>query len=49
LAAALRSTGRAEMYERVAGPLVADPAALMALGWRPPMTSAAALAALTRS
>jgi UDP-glucose 4-epimerase len=46
---ALRATGRTEIYQRLAGSLVADPAALLRLGWTPPVTSAEALAALARS
>jgi len=46
---ALRATGRTEIYQRLAGSLVADPAALLRLGWTPPVTTADALAALARS
>jgi nucleoside-diphosphate-sugar epimerase len=35
LEAALRAAGRAEIYDRLAGSLVADPSALMRLGWEP--------------
>lgn len=35
LDAASRAAGQGEAYSRVSGPLVADPAALMGLGWRP--------------
>jgi len=31
----LRSTGREEIYRRLAGSLVADPSALIGLGWKP--------------
>ena len=46
LGAALRLTGRGEMWERVAGSLVVNPAALISLGWRPPIETRAGLAAL---
>jgi UDP-glucose 4-epimerase len=46
---ALRLTGRAELYERLAGSLVADAAELRALGWSPRVTSAEGLATLARS
>ena len=49
LAAGLRAIGRSEIYERLAGPLVADPAALMRLGWSPSLTSASGLEQLMRS
>jgi nucleoside-diphosphate-sugar epimerase len=48
LEAALRAAGRAEIYERLAGSLVADPSALLQLGWTPPLTTAQGLAALAR-
>jgi UDP-glucose 4-epimerase len=40
--------GRSEAFERLAGSLVADPAALLALGWTPPVATREALAALAR-
>ena len=46
--AALRAAGRAEVYERLAGSLVADPSALTQLGWTPPLTTREGLAALAR-
>lgn len=49
LETALRLTGREEIYQRLAGSLVADPTALMRLGWQPPVTSRDALAMLARS
>jgi len=49
LKTALRATGRAEIYQRLAGSLVAEPASLLRLGWKPPVTTAEALAALARS
>jgi UDP-glucose 4-epimerase len=45
----LRAAGRTEIYQRLAGSLVADPAALLRLGWTPPVTTADALGALARS
>jgi nucleoside-diphosphate-sugar epimerase len=47
--AALRAFGRAEIYERLAGPLVADAAALTRLGWTAPVTTAYGLEQLMRS
>jgi nucleoside-diphosphate-sugar epimerase len=49
LAAMLRATGRADDYERLAEPLVADPSALLRLGWTPPVATAAGLEQLMRS
>jgi nucleoside-diphosphate-sugar epimerase len=49
LKAMLRAAGHAEAYERLAGPLVADPSALLRLGWVPPVTTAAGLEQLMRS
>jgi nucleoside-diphosphate-sugar epimerase len=49
LEATLRLTGRTEVYQRLAGSLVADPAALMQLGWSPPISTLDGLAALARS
>jgi UDP-glucose 4-epimerase len=48
LAAACRLAGREESYVRLAGSLVADPAALKRLGWTPTVTTPEGLAALTR-
>jgi nucleoside-diphosphate-sugar epimerase len=45
---ALRTAGREEIYQRLAGKLVADPAALLHLGWAPAVSSRDALAALAR-
>lgn len=49
LETALRAAGRMEIYQRLAGSLVADPSALRRLGWTPPVATADALAALARS
>jgi nucleoside-diphosphate-sugar epimerase len=46
---ALRAAGRSEIFERLAGALVASPAALTQLGWQPKVTSQEGLAALARS
>lgn len=48
LAAACRVAGREEAYTRLAGSLVADPAALRQLGWRPSVTTPEGLAAMMR-
>ena len=45
----LRALGRAEMFQRLAGSLVARPAALMQLGWTPAVTTREGLAGLMRS
>lgn len=49
VAAMLRAMGRAEAYERLAEPLVADPSALLRLGWTPPVATATGLGQLMRS
>ena len=49
LKTALRATGRTEIYQRLAGSLVADSGALLRLGWKPPVTTPEGLAALARS
>jgi UDP-glucose 4-epimerase len=46
LAAACRVAGREEAYRRLAGSLVADPAALRALGWTPSVATREGLAKL---
>ena len=48
LETALRAAGRTEIYQRLAGSLVADPAALVGLGWTPPVATSDGLAALAR-
>jgi nucleoside-diphosphate-sugar epimerase len=40
----LRATGREEIYQRLSGSLVADPSALISLGWVPPLATPAGLA-----
>ncbi len=49
LKAALRAARRAEIYPRLAGSLVADPAALTGLGWSPAVATPEGLATLARS
>ncbi len=49
LEAALRAAGRSEIYKRLAGSLVADPAALARLNWVPPVSTRDGLAALARN
>jgi nucleoside-diphosphate-sugar epimerase len=49
LKALLGATGRAEIYQRLSGSLVADPSALARLGWTPPVATRAGLEALTRN
>jgi UDP-glucose 4-epimerase len=48
LGAALRAAGRGEIFERLAGSLAADPAALQRLGWTPPLATREGLARLAR-
>jgi nucleoside-diphosphate-sugar epimerase len=45
----LRASGREHIYERLAGSLIADPSALMSMGWTPPLTTPAGLASLMRA
>jgi UDP-glucose 4-epimerase len=45
----LHASGRDDIFERLSGSLVADPTALMRLGWSPPLATRAALAALARA
>jgi len=49
LGQALRLFGYGEIYERLAGSLVASPDALTGLGWRPPVATRAGLADLARN
>src|SRR5215475_13107334 len=46
---ALRAARREEIYQRLSGPLVADPAALMSLGWTPRLATRDGLAMLMRA
>jgi len=45
----LHASGQDDLYERMSGSLVADPTALMRLGWSPPLATRAGLAALMRA
>jgi UDP-glucose 4-epimerase len=49
LAWAARAAGREEAFERLAGALEASPAALLSLGWRPPVAMPEGLRGLARS
>jgi UDP-glucose 4-epimerase len=49
LRTALHAAGRGEIYERLSGSLVAEPARLRELGWSPPVTTPKGLAALAQS
>jgi UDP-glucose 4-epimerase len=49
LARIARMAGREEAYARLSGSLVADPSALMQLGWAPPVATAEGLARLMRA
>jgi nucleoside-diphosphate-sugar epimerase len=45
----LRAGGREEIYQRLSGSLVADPSALISLGWAPPLATPAGLAKLMQT
>ena len=45
----LRATGREEIYRRLSGSLVADPTALLGLGWAPPLATPDGLARLMQA
>jgi len=45
----LRVAGREEIYRLLSGSLVADPSALISLGWAPPLTTPAGLAKLMQA
>jgi len=45
----LRAAGREDIYERLSGSLVADPSALMSIGWTPPLATADGLARLMQA
>jgi nucleoside-diphosphate-sugar epimerase len=49
LALSFHAAGKDYVYERLSGALVADPSALVGLGWKPPLTSAAGLAQLMQT
>jgi nucleoside-diphosphate-sugar epimerase len=44
-----RAAGREYVYERLSGSLVADPSALMSIGWTPPLATPAGLAGLMQA
>jgi nucleoside-diphosphate-sugar epimerase len=45
----LRAAGKEYVHERLSGAMVADPSALMRLGWKPPLTSEVGLAQLMQA
>jgi nucleoside-diphosphate-sugar epimerase len=45
----LRAAGRDHIYERLSGSVVADPSALVRIGWTPPLATPAGLAQLMRA
>jgi hypothetical protein len=45
----LRAAGREEIYQRLSGSLVADPSALISLGWAPPLATPVGLARLMQA
>ncbi len=45
----LRAGRREEIYQRLSRPLVADPSALIGLGWAPPLATPAGLAKLMQA
>jgi UDP-glucose 4-epimerase len=47
--AALKATGRAEMWDRIGGTLVVDPAKLLAAGWKPAVDTLDGLAAMAQA
>jgi UDP-glucose 4-epimerase len=49
LRTALHAAGRGDIYERLSGSLVAEPARLRELGWSPPVTTPEGLASLAQS
>lgn len=46
---ASRAAGRSEAYSRISGQLIADPSALMSLGWRPAVETTFGLSTLMRA
>jgi hypothetical protein len=44
-----RAAGREYVYEWLSGSLVADPSALMSIGWTPPLATPAGLAGLMQA
>ncbi len=49
LEAALHAAGRDDIYQRLSGSLVADPAALVNLGWAPPVATVTGLARMMQA
>ena len=49
IGAALKVIGKAEIWDRLAGELVANPGKLMRAGWQPNIRSAEGLAAMMRA
>jgi len=49
LALALRATGRAQLWDRIGGDCIVDPAKLLAAGWRPTTDTRAGLAATAQA
>jgi nucleoside-diphosphate-sugar epimerase len=45
----LSAAGQEEIYQRLSGSLVADPSALISLGWAPPLATSAGLAKLMQA
>jgi hypothetical protein len=45
----LHAAGREEIYQRLSGSLVADPSALISLGWSPPLDTPTGLARLMQA
>src|SRR5215831_19583178 len=45
----LRTSGQEQIYRRISGSLVADPSALINLGWTPPLTAADGLRSLMQT
>jgi nucleoside-diphosphate-sugar epimerase len=45
----LRAAGREEIHQRLSGSLIADPSALISLGWAPPLATPAGLAKLMQA
>jgi hypothetical protein len=45
----LRAAGREEICQRLSGSLVADPSALLSLGWAPPLATPVGLAKLMQA
>ncbi len=44
-----RAAGQEHIYQRLAGSLIADPSALMTIGWTPPLATSQGLASLMQA